>query len=164
MHQRLGEKGGSLIEILIAVLVIALTVLGVFGFFSYGIGGIKTQGNSRASLQQASARLDQLLAANVVSLNPPDGSSIHPVDGTVRWLTCSGSPCTWTLSTTQTAETVPVNGLGNRRMETTVQWIDDPSAGTSALDVLKLTVKVWFSTVTTDDDFHRVELRTLRTP
>ena len=153
--QKMGRQGATLIEILIAILVIVLTVLGALGFFSYGIGGIKTQGNSRAALQQASARLDQLMSADSDGITPPDGN--------IRWLSCSGSPCTWTLSAAKTAETVPVNALGNLRMESTVQWKDDPAAAGIQND-MELDVKVWFTLVTTDDDIHRVELKTLRTP
>ena len=140
---------------MIAILIIVLSALGVLSFFNYGIAGIQKQGDSRAALQQVSARLDQLMAA--------DGSSITPPDGNVRWLSCSGSPCTWTLSAAKTAETVPVNALGNLRMESTVQWKDDPAAAGIQND-MELDVKVWFTLVTTDDDIHRVELKTLRTP
>ena len=151
-----GRRGVTLIEILVTIVFVAIAVMGALNFFSYGAGGIKIQGDRRAALQQASARLEELMASN--------GALVTPPNGTLRWVTCTGSPCTWNFFTTSTPETVPVNGLGNLRTETTVHWIDDPADTTATLDTLDLGVKVWFTSGSTDDANHRIELHSLRTP
>ena len=86
------EKGVSLIEIVIGIAVVTIAAAGALSFFSYGIGEIKTQGNSRAALELASTRLEQLMAA--------DSSVISPPDSNIRYLKCTGTPCTWILSAT----------------------------------------------------------------
>ena len=85
------------------------------------------------------------------------------LDGQLRWCS-SGNPCTaWSLA--PAAQPIAVDDLPSQRLETTVQYVDDPSAGTTTNDTLALGVKVWFipgSTV--DNEFNRVFVRTLRTP
>ena len=155
----LGNRGVTLVEILIALVIIALAAIGTLSFFAHGLGDIEKQGNRRASLEVARTRLERLMAANV--------DDIRPSDDNVRWLTltCVGAACTWSMSTTETAETVTVNGVAGRRMVTTVRWSDDPAADTGAAvpDVLDFGVRVWFSPDLSDDEYHRVHLRSLRT-
>ena len=143
-----------------AILIVVVASIAALSYFSYGLGGIGKQGNRRAALERARERLEQLMAADVLTLEPSDQA--------VRWLKCAGSPCTWTLSTTapSPSETVAVDDLPAQKIETTVQWVDDPAANTgSTRDVLELGVKVWFtSNLGSDDDFNRVHVRTLRTP
>jgi len=150
-----------LVEVLIAILVVAVAAIAALSYFSYGLGGIGREGNRRAALERARERMEQLMAADVAALEPPDMA--------VYWLQCSGSPCVWTLSSTAPAvsETVSVDDLPAQKIETTVQWVDDPAAQTtgSEKDVLELGVKVWFTSESgTDDDFNRVHIRTLRSP
>ena len=157
MNKRRGESGVTLIEVLVGIVVVTMAAAGALSFFTYGNAGIQDKSQSRAALEQASSRIELLMAENADNISPPDSA--------VRWLSCAGTPCTWTLSPTQVTETVPVNGVGSP-MRTTVQWVHDPSAGTHAgtRDVLQLAAKVWFSPTTTDDNFHRIEMRTLRKP
>ncbi len=151
-----GREGVSLIEVMVGLVLLAAVCISSFGYFAYGLGAIGNQGNRRAALERARERLEQLLAAN-----PGD---LPPFNGTRYW--CSaGSPCTtWTNSVTPFAQTVSVNDIPSRRIETSAQAVDDPSAGTTTLDAWEFSVKVWFSSDLNDDDLHRVYLRTLRTP
>ena len=139
------------------MVIFTIAAIAALGFFSFGLGGIEKQGNRRAALELARGRLESLVAADV--------QDIQPADMNRRWFSCTGNPCVWSASTTPGFEQIPVNDLGNQNMETTVQWLDDPSAGTvSNFDALEIGVKVWFSPVTSDDDDHRVYLKTLRAP
>ena len=152
---RCNPRGLTLVELLIAMVVLTLVSICTLAYFQYGLGGIHEEGNRRAALELARGRIEQLYAATFTSITPPSGTS--------RWLTCSGTPCTWTLSSTAATESVSVNGVAGRPMTTTATWIDDPAAaGTDNL--LLLSAKVWFRSGTTDDDAHRVELRSLRAP
>ena len=150
-------RGVSFIEVLIAIVIIALVSVGTLMHFAYALGGVNRTGNRRAALERARQRLEQLMAA--------DFAKIAPTDGAPYWLKCTGAgkPCSWAFSTTATPELVAVDDLLKQPMETTVQWRDDPAAGTATpKDMLEIGVKVWFTTNATDDDFNRVHLRTLR--
>ena len=157
------KNGVTLIECLIALVIIVIASLAALSFFSYGKGGIGKQGNRRAAYEVARMRLEQLMAANVSSVKPPDGN--------IRWVryNCAVLPCTWVLTTIppNPPETVSVEDLPNQQMVTQVQWIDDPTAGTGTAtpDVLEFTVKVWFThNFGANDNFNRVEMKSLRTP
>lgn len=150
-----------MVEVLIALLVMAVAAIAGLSYFSHGLGGIGREGNRRAALERARERMEQLMAADVAELEPPDM--------VVYWLQCSGSPCLWTLSSAAPAasETVSVDDLPAQKIETTVRWVDDPAAQTtgSEKDVLELGVKVWFTSESgSDDEFNRVHIRTLRSP
>lgn len=160
------RRGVSLIEVLIGLLLVVLASIATLTYFAYARGGIGKQGNRRAAVERARERLEQLMAAPSSAL--PALSVL--ADGVVRWCNdaaTDGSPCTsWTTSATPVAQTVPVEDIGAARMETTIQYIDDPAAGTATPDVLELGVKVWFMPGANppDTNYHRVHVRTLRTP
>ena len=161
----MNRRGVTLIEILIGMVIVAIASIGTLMYFSQAKGGIGKTGNRRAALERARQRLEQLMETNPTLISPADNNP--------HWLTCSGSPCTWTLLNGRpgTPETIDVEDLGLQPIETTVQWQDDPSAGTSGStqDVLELGVKVGFipgwdpSNAVTYDDFNRVYVKTLRT-
>ena len=149
------RSGVSLIEILIGLLIVTIASIATLQYFAYGKGSIAKQGNRRAALERARERLEQVLSASVGALPPQTGQLYY----------CSaGNPCTaWTISGTPIAQTDPVTG---QRIETTGQWVDDPSAGTGTgnLDTVALQAKMWFMPGSTDNNFNRVVMRTLRTP
>jgi len=151
------KRGATLIEILISIFIVALASIATLTYFAYAKGGIGKTGNRRAALERARQRLEQLMETNP--------TLISPANDVLHQLACSGLPCTWIFD--GPAETVDVEDIGQQPIVTTVRWRDDPSAGTPASthDVLELSAKVWFTPGdTTDDDFHRVHVRTLRTP
>ena len=158
--RRVGRhKGMSLVEVLIGIVIVVVASLATLSYFVHGLRGIGKAGNRRAALERARQRLEQLMAANL--------GQLPPLDGQLRWCS-SGSPCTsWVTSATPVAQTIAVDDLPSQRMETTVQFIDDPAAGTGTAnrDTLALDVKVWFIRGSTiDNEFNRVYVRTLRTP
>lgn len=158
----LGKRGVSIVEVLIAILIIVTASIATLTWFSYSLGNVGKQGNRRAALERARERLEQLMEANANQITPP-------TVGTTYWLTCTGgTPCTWSApSALQVTQNVSVDDLPAQPLETTVQCTHDPSAGTPSgtCDVLEFGAKVWFTANTgADDDVSRVYLRTLRTP
>ena len=149
-----GKRGASLIEVLLALVIITLAAISALSFFAYGMGAIARQGNRRAALERARERLEQVMAANI--------NNVSPSNGNPHWLSCSGNPCNWNLSPDPVFEQVTVNDLTGQSMETTAQLKDDPTAGTDTLDVVEFGVRVWFTPGLADDDYHRVYLRALR--
>ncbi len=159
----IGRKGVSLIEVLLGLLIVTIASIATLTYFSAGFGSVNKTGNRRAALEQARQRLEELMQTNPDAL--PASNPLLPQNAQPQlWLTCTGAPCTWASSTAITPETFTLNGVANLREETTLQWTDDPSAGTTTPDVLALGVKVWFiPNSSVDDDFNRVYVRTLRT-
>ncbi|MBI4436645.1 MAG: type II secretion system protein [Candidatus Omnitrophica bacterium] len=161
----MNRRGVSLIEVLIGILIVTIASIGTLMYFAYAKGNIGKTGNRRAALERARQRLEQLMATNPDTL-PAIDPGFSEDNQPLFWLSCSGNPCTWTPSLTQFKETnIQVDDLLTQDMETIVQWRNDPSAGTTTPDVLEFSVRVWFiPNSTTDDDFNRVHVRTLRTP
>jgi prepilin-type N-terminal cleavage/methylation domain-containing protein len=152
MRQR---SGVSLVEVLIAIVIMLIAAIGTLTYFALGLGGVNKQGNRRAALERARQRIEQVLAAPTDTL---------PLDGRRHWCR-QGNPCTsWVLSDVPVTQPVAVDDLPDQRMETLVQWVDDPASLTPAPDALSVGVKVWFTSNPADDDFNRVHLRALRTP
>ncbi len=161
------QSGVSLVEVLIAIAVITVASIGTLSFFTYGLAGVGKESHRRAAMERARQRLDALMAFDISAIAGTDSA-----DGNSYWIrdTNPGSGYTWTRvqntgSASYVLETVPVDELATQRVETTVQRVNDPSAGTTTLDTVALTVKVWFTPGnTSDDDYNRVYIRTLRTP
>ena len=153
----LSQKGVSLVEILVGIVLVTVISLTTLNYFVYGKGGIRKQGHRRAALERARERLEKLMAVGITQIEPPmNNISQH-------WASCTGSTCT--ISASSISETVSVDDHPSQRIESTVQWVDDLSANTGTTpDALELGVKVWFSPDLVDDDAHRVHLRTLRAP
>ena len=152
------QRGVSLIEILIGIVIIVVASIGSLTYFSSALGNVNKQGNRRAALERARERLEQLMAVNVGTIKP------DPIDFNQHTVTCSAGTC----ALSNTPETIPVNNLsGQQPLLSTVRCIHDAAAGTQAgtCDVLELSAKVWFMPgSTTDNDFNRIHIRTLRTP
>ena len=158
-------RGVGLIEVLIGLVLIVVASLATLSYYSYALGGVGKQENRRAALEIARQRLERLMEANIDCVAGTDSS-----DATLYWLTTAGAipPCTWGRTPNAGSpvwESVAINKLpSGPRMQTTVQRISDPSAGTITLDTVELSIKVWFTPNTgMDDNFNRVHLRTLRT-
>ena len=170
-----GRKGVSLVEILIGMIIVVVASIATLTYFSSALGNVNKQGNRRAALERARERLEQAMEANADDIKPT-------ADGQMYELFCGvTNPCTWTRSAapvtipTLTGEPTVVDDLSSL-IATTIQWIDDPAAGTNGpggaiiYDTLVLDVRAGFvsswdpSATTTDDGFHRVHIRTLRTP
>jgi type II secretory pathway pseudopilin PulG len=146
------------VEVLVGILIVVIAAIGTLSYFSYGLGGIGKEGLRRAAMERARQRLDQLMEANLTAIA---GANLQ--DGQPYWLTFSPATNTWNRPAAPTFEGVTVDDLPNQPMETTVQLVDDPTAGTTGLDVALIGVKVWFTgNAGADDDHNRVYVKTLR--
>ena len=155
---RHNNKGVSLIEVLLGLLIVAIASLATLTYFSTGFGSVNKTGNRRAALERARERLEQLMVVNVDTIKP------SPIDLAAHVVTCTGAGVC-TLS--NAAETVSVDNLPSQTIISTMQCRHDVSAGTpnDTCDVIELSAKVWFMPGSAiDDDFNRVHIRTLRTP
>jgi Tfp pilus assembly protein PilV len=144
------NRGTSLIEVMIAILLIALVILGGGMFFFYGRVNIVREAHRRAALLVASQRLEALKAADwdLIAHNP---LSYQPY-----YITHSSD---WALNLSETKETVTVDNLSDAQMLTEAQYMDDDGMNDS-YDYLKITVRVEWS----DPATNRVSLTSLVGP
>ena len=151
----------TLIEVLIAMLVIVIASIATLTYFGPTRGSIGRTGNRRAALEHARKRMEELLDS---------AGTVMPAQDGVRYC-CAVAACStaavWTACpAVAVSDNVQVDVKGvltNVRRETTAQFVS--SAGTATRDIYVLDVKVWFlpgSSV--NDDFSRVLLRTVRAP
>ena len=149
------QKGVTLIEVLIAMIIIVIASIGTLRYFSYGMGNVGKTGNRRAALERARERLEQLSALDSAELPPQDGRCyycVFPTCTAISWIA-------YTCGATPTPDVVDVEDQIALRRETIAQFVDDPAA-----DIYEFSTKVWFINSTLDDDFNRVYLKTLRAP
>ena len=153
------ERGVTLIEVLVGLLLLSAVCLSTLTYFSYGLVGIGQQGHRRAALERARERLEQVLSTSTAQLPARDG---------LKYWCSAGNPCTtWTPSGAAIVQTAAVDDLASQRMETTAQGVHDASAGTPVgfYDAWEIGVKIWFTSRTNnDDDYNRVYVKTLRAP
>ena len=158
------NRGVTLIEILIGILIMVVASIGTLNYFAYARGGVGKQGNRRAALEQARQRLEELMAVPISQVQPAVNKALAQNNQPLYWIACGGGACS-APTAAYVPETVSVDNLPAQRIESTVQWRDDAAAGTTTPDALELTVKVWFTqNINADDDFNRVHVRTLRAP
>ena len=155
------RHGVSLIEILIAIIIVVIASIGTLTYFSSGLGNIGRQSNRRAALERARQRLEQLMAAEVTGMTPPPGPR--------RFVTCASTGFCGPPTQTEPNEKIDVEDIGPQPIRSTVECKDDAAAQTSTnlCDVIELTARVWFLPVTSTStcvNTSCVELRTLRTP
>ena len=76
---RAPKKGTSLIEVMLAIAVLAIVVLGTAFFSFYTSGQIGLGKQHRAALQLASQKLEQLRADNEIGVDIPEGETSEEV-------------------------------------------------------------------------------------
>ena len=148
------EDGFSLIEVLIALVILVIVILGGGLYFFYGHLGINREGYRRAALELASQRLEQVKAADYseVVLDPPSDQLYYITYGS-----------SWEKSEGKTEETIAEDNLPDGVMVTEAQWVHDD--GGSSYDYLKITVTVkWNIAEWGDNTSNKVELVTFIAP
>ena len=147
------NRGTSLIEVMIALLLIALVILGGGMFFFYGRVNIVREAHRRAALLVASQRLEALKAADWDDIALLSSLSYQPY-----YITHSSD---WALNLSETKETVTVDNLSDAQRVTEAQWVDDNRDDSiDTYDYLKITVIVEWS----DPAPNRVRLTSLVAP
>lgn len=145
------EDGFSLIELMVALIIIALVMVGGGMFFFHGRVNVIREAHRRAALLVASQRLEALKAANW------DDIALDPPSYDLYYITYSSG---WSINTSETKDTgVEVDNLSDGEMVTEAQWVDDDGAGDS-YDYLKVKVTVEW----TDNTTNTVSLTSLIAP
>lgn len=146
------EDGFSLVELMVALIIIALVIVGGGMFFFHGRVNVIREAHRRAALLVASQRLEALKAANW------DDIALDPPSYQLYYITYSSG---WVKNMSETKDTeVPVDNLSDGEMVTEAQWVDDDGAGGDSYDYLEVTVTVEW----TDNTTNTVSLTSLIAP
>ena len=144
------RHGSTLVEVLVACLILAIIAVGTAACLYLSQGAIAVQKNRRTATELASSRLEELRAAPYASICPSAKNyNLYYIDR------ITGS---WRVGTTSQGETVKVNGTA-RPMTTTVRYVD-ADGGSATYDCLRLTVTIQFGRGALDT----VTLETLEAP
>lgn len=140
-------NGTSLVEIMIAMLVFVIMVIGTSSYVVHGRSSVLLQGRRRVALEVVNSRLEALAAERFESL-----VSRTRTDYYIAW---DGSR--WNESDSDPGETVSVNGVAGSPITTRLQRV--PGAG-GQMEFLRVRVSVAYRAGSAD----RVALETLLGP
>ena len=130
-----GDRGGTLIEVTLACLILAIVALGGGAFLWQSRSCVVTQGNKRVAVEVASARIEAVRAAGFQAVKPASA------DYEVRYLRCTTG--VWSSATAECAETVLINNLVCP-IATTIQYAD-ADGGTPSYDGLRIRVALRYA-------------------
>jgi len=141
-HHRARMAGMTLVEVMIASLVLAVMVLGSAAYMYQSRAGVYNEANRRVALTLAASRLEHVRASAYADVRPDD---------TARWFLARNGD-SWQLTTSNPRETVAINGR-DYQIRTFVRRRDrtNPDA-----EFLYIIVRVWYAT--SNDEY--VELTT----
>lgn len=149
--RRRSRRGATLIEILVACLILAVVAVGTAACLYLSQGATAVQRNRRTATELAGSRLEELRTAPYDSIKPPAKNyNVYYI---------SRASGTWTTpAATDPGETNRVNGLW-QPMTTTVRYVDADGGG-ATYDCLRLAVTLRYGRSALDV----VTLETLESP
>ena len=123
------QKGFTIIEVLVALFIIALIIMGGGMFFFYGRVNIVREAHRRAAVLVASQRLEELKGADYSEVNslPPSAEQFVDVDNLI------GDPPTGPTMVTQAWYVNDEGGTSEDyvKVMVTVNWVDSRSNSVS---------------------------------
>jgi prepilin-type N-terminal cleavage/methylation domain-containing protein len=146
----LQKCGFTLVEVMIAIVILMVMALGSAAFLYHSQVGISTQGNKRVALEAASSRLEEIRASDYNDIEPPEKNY------DVYYL--SGQVGDWTLTDNDPGETRNINGK-TLPIVTKVRYMDI-NGGPDSYDYVQITVSTGYHTGIND----MVTLETFRFP
>ena len=132
---RPGRAGTSLVEIMIASVVLAVLALGVAASMEHSRSKSMMQRQRRTAAEVANGRMEALRAAIYTDL--------LPLAQNYNWYFLRFTGNVWSVSSSDPSETVTINEQ-NRPMRTRVQYVD-ADGGSASYDCLRLQVQVQFA-------------------
>jgi prepilin-type N-terminal cleavage/methylation domain-containing protein len=146
----LQKCGFTLVEVMIAIVILMVVALGNAAFLYHSQVGISTQGNKRVALEAASSRLEEIRAS--------DYNDIKPIEKNYDVYYLSGQVGDWTLADNDPGETRNINGK-TLPIVTKVRYMDIDGESDS-YDYVQITVSTGYRTGIND----MVTLETFRFP
>ena len=143
-------SGFTFVEVMIAMIILALLAIGGGAFLSYSRTHVDIQRNKRAALEEANKRLEELRASGYDATKPTNNNYV------VVYLQKSGNA--WNRRSSDPGETVSINGQ-TMPIVTTVQFVD-VDGGSASYDYTLFAVQVGFRAGSTN----RVHLWSYNSP
>ncbi len=151
------NAGSSLVEVMIALLIVTVLVLGVAAFIYHGRASVYAQRDRLSVLEFVNGRMELLRAEPYTTVQPPTE------DYQTYYLIRNSSGAWVGPRSSVTREWITINsaGAGRRRyrMTTTVRYID-VDGGTASYDALEFTVAMRYRPGSTDE----IAMSTYRAP
>jgi Tfp pilus assembly protein PilV len=148
--RRRSRSGATLIEILVACLILAVVAVGTAACLYLSQGATAVQRNRRTALELANSRLEELRTAPYTAIDPTaNNTNLYYIDR------LTGS---WHVLSSDQGETVNVNGR-SQPITTTVRFVDADGAGVP-YECVRLTVTVKYGRSASET----VTLETLKSP
>ncbi|MEI6971111.1 MAG: prepilin-type N-terminal cleavage/methylation domain-containing protein [bacterium] len=134
-HPRLhgGRDGATLVEVLIAVVILAVMAVGSAAYLHLSRSNLAVQRNKRTALEAGNARMEEMRTTSYTAM-----TGLLPLDYSLRYLRRTAG--TWVASTTDPGETVNING-SILPITTTVRFVDI-DGGPASYDCIAMVVKV----------------------
>ena len=146
---KMNDSGSSLVEVMLAMVIILILILGGAGFVYHSTRDIGLERNKRISLEIANSRLEDLHATPSATYGP------LAENFNVYYVKKQGTD--WVVSTTDPLETASINNLTNVPITTTVQYADaQEDSPPNSYDYIHVIVRVGYRPDSTD----RVTLET----
>jgi len=168
------EDGFSLIEVLIALVILVMVILGGGLYFFYGRLGINREGYRRVALELASQRLEELKAAKWNDIAPQSGDTAdgYTFNPSIPYYLLGSSSWNWiqpeNLENNPPGDAIENVLEGNPSGEENGMMVTKAEAQEvegSSYELLKTTVTVKWNIAEWDDNTtNEVELVTLITP
>jgi type II secretory pathway pseudopilin PulG len=149
---RSGRIGTTLIEVMLALLILTIVALGVASYIYYSRASVYAQRDRLSVLELVVGRLEQLRADAIDDVSPPSENY------TLYYMVWNDADGDWDFSTSETDETITVNSRPYL-MTTTVQY-EDIDGGSASYDILHFVVSMQYRTGSDDV----IALRTYRAP
>ena len=105
LHDAQSRAGQSLVEVMVAIVVLATVAVGMGAFLSMNRSALSLQRNRRVALELANARLEELRATTFSSL-----VGMLPATNYNTFYFAHLTPTTWTNSSTAIYEQTNLNG------------------------------------------------------
>lgn len=137
------SSGSTLIEVLIAMVILTVLVLGVASFIQYGRSSVYAQRDRIAVLERVNGRLEELRAEPYTTF-----TDTLPLDYNEYWMRKEQGE--WTFYSSRSRQTLLVNQARRYRVTTTVRYVD-ADGGTPSYDMLKFTVGMRYRTGAADE-------------
>jgi Tfp pilus assembly protein PilV len=145
-------SGSTLVEVMVALLILAVMALGTAAFMYHGRSSVYAQRDRLAVFELANGRLEELRAEPYTTF-----TDTLPETYDVYWMRKRAGA--WEFYNVRRTQNLLVNRSRRYRITTTVQYVD-ADGGTPSYDMLQFTVSMRYRTGDTDE----VILSTYRAP
>lgn len=141
------RRGDTLVEVAVAIVVGLVVALGIFPLLAVLQSNTLSGTHKLQGLGVVQGRMEKMLADLALDLQSPLYQAV-PHDFSLYYVTALGNPSApWSVGPSAAYETLTIPALTGYRLQTTVQYIDDPRdnsapSDTYPYDALRISVQI----------------------